>query len=598
MPRGYHVFAAVLTIAVLAIWAAEAPGQVDHRVNRGSVGGTGQALDANPLVGSSGLNRANLYSDFGARSNALISGNLSGLASFKGGSPIPTGNSFRLSLPSAGLSSFQGQSVGIPDLRPGGVPSPTYFFGREQTISDLGYIRQSLNEPGSSMLRSPNTAPQLSAQPQTRDISTAIPDPVDLRVDVDRRSQLSEVGIVRLERPSGAISPTESTGGLPSPYDRAVDSSLFGIPDVRSVVPSTAGAIDATRTAELAGQRHARERGASIDEDRGVQPVDTRVAPRESDRIGMDSPAGPIDQTVPGIREPAEVSSGFEVRQTRPGEVLEETDSTVVQGRATLQTPAPARDFGRDRFTDMTRAIEAVQRSGVDQLGFAPVFTPGRSGEADSSERDATADSAQASEDAFDDAIPLRRQAPIATGDLGGAIKWAADVLESPITTFAGTYEDRFNQAMAAGEQALRDGRYYDAARQFDLAATIDPGNPLPLLHRGHALIAAGDFMSASRALQAGIRRFPQIAAFRIDLPAMAGKTTIFDIRRADLEGSLKHSDYYELRFLLGYLELYSGLPELGIENLESAAKAAPPDSVIASFADLVLGRKPLPSPP
>jgi len=58
--------------------------------------------------------------------------------------------------------------------------------------------------------------------------------------------------------------------------------------------------------------------------------------------------------------------------------------------------------------------------------------------------------------------------------------------------------------------------------------------------------------MSAALSLQQGIARFPQIAAFRLDLPALAG--SVYDVRRADLERRLANSDQYELRFLLGYM--------------------------------------------
>jgi tetratricopeptide (TPR) repeat protein len=162
--------------------------------------------------------------------------------------------------------------------------------------------------------------------------------------------------------------------------------------------------------------------------------------------------------------------------------------------------------------------------------------------------------------------------------------------------SFAGRYQDQLNGYLRDGEAALRKGEYYRAADLFDLASTVDPSNPLPLLDRGHALLAAGDYVSAATSLERGIARFPQIAAFQIDLPALGG--SIYDVRRADLEKKLANSDQYRLRFLLGYLELYSGLPEEGIRDLEQAASTAPPDSIISIFADLVTNRKELPALP
>ena len=173
--------------------------------------------------------------------------------------------------------------------------------------------------------------------------------------------------------------------------------------------------------------------------------------------------------------------------------------------------------------------------------------------------------------------------------------KWASEVIDEPLRTFAGRFKNKLNDYMLSGEEELHRGQYYSAARYFELASSIDPMNPLPLLARGHALAAAGDYRSSVRYITMGIERFPQIAAFRIDLPALLGRPDVFDIRRADLEDKLAVGENRELRFLLGYLELYSGLPDEGIQNLRIAAKASPPESIIGMFVDLILGLRELP---
>jgi tetratricopeptide (TPR) repeat protein len=176
------------------------------------------------------------------------------------------------------------------------------------------------------------------------------------------------------------------------------------------------------------------------------------------------------------------------------------------------------------------------------------------------------------------------------------AAKWAREAVEDPLDTFVGRYENQFNTYMSKAERALKEGKYYDAAQLYGLATSIDPRNPLPLLGRGHAYIATGDYLSAFESIRQGIERFPQIAAFRLDLPAMVGQSDAFDLRRSDLEKRLADGEFYKLRFLLGYLEIYSGLVEDGILNLERAAKYAPPGDIVAAFPDLLLGKRELPS--
>ena len=90
------------------------------------------------------------------------------------------------------------------------------------------------------------------------------------------------------------------------------------------------------------------------------------------------------------------------------------------------------------------------------------------------------------------------------------------------------------------------------------------------------------------RALLQGIARFPEIARFRLDLRRLLGTDQLLDIRRADLEESLNQRDDHELRFLLGYIEYYSGLSRYGLNNLRRAAAEALPDSVIRRFVELL----------
>ncbi|OQZ00196.1 MAG: hypothetical protein B6D36_15465, partial [Planctomycetes bacterium UTPLA1] len=248
----------------------------------------------------------------------------------------------------------------------------------------------------------------------------------------------------------------------------------------------------------------------------------------------------------------------------------------------TLERPA---DLGQDRFADLYNAVGVAGSLGITNLGFDVDEQPiGEIAEPETAE-------------AGNVRIPgsLMRDSGAGLKQLSETAKWASEVIDEPLRTFAGRYKNKLNDYMLAGEDELHRGQYYSAARYFELANSIDPMNPLPLLARGHALAAAGDYRSAVRYITLGIERFPQIAAFRIDLPALLGRPDVFDIRRADLEDKLAVGENRELRFLLGYLELYSGLPDEGIQNLRIAAKASPPESIIGMFVDLILGLRELP---
>ena len=551
-----RLFCSIVASAMLLVSIESAWGQIDHRVNRGNAATGGTTLDRNPAVGSSRYNLSRpVMTNPGAMSNAIITGNVTGLAGFHAESPVTQTNQFRDSLPSSSLSNFTARSVGLPEVETNRTLAPSFYFGREETVPDAGQIRQGLNAPGAARLITPNTLPPEAAvqQPANQELQSL------LRPVEDRR-----VGIVPAAPAAGVtqrvILPpaTGATSSTMSPYGSAIGSSIFGTPlpppgstAVPGEAPRASGELNLPWAAPLDGV-DGRTDDSELD---GLNP---RTQPRvntDTAEISPPSDDGLANSPVePSIRSPLMEPSSDEI-------------------------PTPE-NLGDDRFADLYSAVELAQRFGARDLGF---------------DVSAPADPNAPSPPDAPRGRELVRKPSEGLRQLAAAAKWAKDVVDDPLRSFAGKYQDRLNQYMAAGEADLRAGRYYAAARNFDLAATVDPVNPLPLLARGHALIAAGDYLSAVHSLEQGIRRFPQIAAFRIDLPGIVGQHDIFDIRRADLEAKLAAGENAEMRFLLGYIELYSGLPEDGLKNLQRAAADAPPASMIAIFADLVSGRRELP---
>lgn len=550
MRRTWHIRLGLIVTGALA-WAEAGVAQIDHRVNQGNSGTAGRALDANSAVGSSGFNltRPGLSSP-GTASNAIITGNVTGLAGFKGYSPIPSVNAFRDTLPSSNLSGFQARSVGISDVQASRTLRPTYFFDQTQTISDLGYIRQGLNQPGSSTIRSTSLAPpdNFKSDNNSAYLLQQIRQPEDLRVNISRpdpKPGISQTDLTGspLAKPASTVNPT---------YRSAMTSSIFGSP-----LPAAT-----SRT------------GSGLS---GTMPEDDLL--RLAERSVAEDPA---DRRIEGMTNPPETTP-----QDAPPP-LDVPVEVAIAAAPPVETPA---NLGADRFADLYNAVGVAQSMGVSRLGFDVTVSPA------SPAAQPQAAPAPPPEESRRPGIPksLMRKPSEGLSQLATAAQWASTVIEDPIQTFAGANENRLNQTMRQGEDELHKGRYYSAAGHFEIAAAIDPMNPLPLLARGHALAAAGDYRSAVRFLLQGIERFPQIAAFRIDLPAMIGQPDVFDIRRADLESKLAKTENPELRFLLGYLEFYSGLPEEGLKNLRMAATASPPDSVIGMFADLLTGQRELP---
>lgn len=549
----------LMVAALTAGLAGRAASQIDSRVNQGNSSTAGRALDSNPGFGSSGFNltRPGLGAP-GERANAIITGNVTGLDYFHGSSPIVNSNQFRDTLQSSSLSGFQAQSVGLQDVLNNRAQSGNFFFDRHQTVTDAGYVRAGLNQPGSSFIATPNTPPpqNFASDDSSAYLLQGMPDPTDRRVSIPRPDYKPGV----TQTPIDGTADTTSKSIDLTPYKSAVGSSIFGTPTPSDRSALTGGLVTNPAKPE---DEFANLTAKPVADDPSQRRIDSLTVPE-----------------LPAERDAA----GSEDTSEKPGTDVFAMNQTNIAPDAAPAVPVfplerPA-NLGEDRFADLYNAIGVAGSLGIDNLEF----------EIPEVEDPAAADPTQTR-------IPasLLRETDEGIKQLSEAAKWASDVIDQPLKSFAGKYQNKLNEYMLAGEDELHRGQYYSAARYFELAHSIDPMNPLPLMARGHALAAAGDYRSAVRYLTLGIERFPQIAAFRIDLPALIGRPDVFDIRRADLEDKLAGSENRELRFLLGYLELYSGLPDEGIKNLRIAAKASPPDSVIGMFVDLITGLRELP---
>lgn len=577
--RGCGTRVAVCVWCVL-VWATPADSQIDNRINMSNPPGTGRIHDANPQVGSGGRNSARPGFLLGLRANAIVTGNVTGLGVFHGDSPVLQNNRFRAELPSTGLTDFRRRSASVSDARSGGLPPPRFYFDPTRTIADVGQIRRGLNLPGSSVLSSSGITPlSVLRSPTARSTSPARTSPIDLRVGVSG-SNTPRLGVV--QRRVTRLDAGRPFSGIVSPFEQAVDSSIFGprLPND----PDPFANLPAERPVTLGLLRPgSRTNAASLPDLSRLRPWDVGRR-RPSGDTTSDGRVSPGGRSVVGTGMPGVVSSPM--AQDAPGPLI--------------GVGAPE-GLGNDRYTDMRRAVAAARRSGGRVSGDHPtaMFPEGRlePRPADGSQ----VGDAGAADEAAGPVVSLAARSTRFSAEnvrrLATVSSWATDLLENPVKTFAGRHRNALNEHLAGGEADMLRGDFYRAVRQFQIAHTIDPKNPLPLLARGHALAAAADYVSAVRSLVMGIELFPDISAFRLDLPAMVGQRDVFDRRRADLDSRLRRGEDRELRFLLGYLEFYSGLREPGLRDLAKAAAAAPPGHVIADFPNR-LDPQPAPEQP
>ena len=142
----------------------------------------------------------------------------------------------------------------------------------------------------------------------------------------------------------------------------------------------------------------------------------------------------------------------------------------------------------------------------------------------------------------------------------------------------------KFIQHMRAAEQYIKAGRYYQAADCFALANIYDSDNPLALAGKGHALFAAGEYISSALFISRALAIAPEYAQTNIDLRAISGGENELASRIADAEQWLARSGSNELRFLLSYVYYRTGRLNQAKQAIDIIYKKTPQSPAVRAL--------------
>ena len=140
----------------------------------------------------------------------------------------------------------------------------------------------------------------------------------------------------------------------------------------------------------------------------------------------------------------------------------------------------------------------------------------------------------------------------------------------------------RFNSHFQEAQDHLKVGRYYAAADSFALASIYKPDEPLCYAGRGHALLAAGEYISSALFLSRAIEANPESVLIKIDLAAMLGGEKKLDSRIADIKEWQVRSGSGKLEFLLGYVYYRIGRLGPAQQAIDAAYAKRPSAAVVA----------------
>lgn len=527
-------FAVTISTALSFAPTSRAQYAINPQVNT-NVLQDGRLLDANPSLYGGRLNSGRLVSPL-VGGNPYASGLVGRGLSLRSYSPISDPSTFQGPLGSGSLYAFRRDSVSVADA---GIPLVT------------GSLAQPYYDPATTVV-SPGLLRGLTTpsgpQPAAR---SAIPR-IDLRLPVTS----IQMGLNAQVRAPYADPATATT------------SSIFGPP----TVPRLPLPLESTEAPPW--ERPPGDDLAPREPEREPRPLDrfpeeTRAAMTPLDLILRGEPA------QLGLTEPGRDLAAW-ARSPRPGErppglVLPEPVPSEPR-RAEL-TPPRVTDAsvlpGFDVFNDMRLALALQADPGADWFREMQKAAEGR---------------------------PELLTEPAQAAAQGGE-DFVTNMLNAPLRTFTGRGASLFNDQMLKAESLMAIGHYFEAADRYAAAERLEPANPLPLLGRGHALLAAGDYRSAAALILRGIERFPDVTRFALDLKTLLGSGEAIDIRRADIMHRLEQADSPPLLFLLGYIEYHTGDRERGLATLERAARHPQAGPVIARYPDMLRGQGALPPP-
>jgi len=123
-----------------------------------------------------------------------------------------------------------------------------------------------------------------------------------------------------------------------------------------------------------------------------------------------------------------------------------------------------------------------------------------------------------------------------------------------PHKTLESFSQAKFDQFIKTAEAQLKQGKYYRAAEAFAQASIYKRNDPIAEAGRGHALFAAGEYMSSALCIARAIENSAEYTQTKIDIVAVVGDKDRVESRIAEIHQWLERSDTPELKFLLGYV--------------------------------------------
>ncbi len=142
---------------------------------------------------------------------------------------------------------------------------------------------------------------------------------------------------------------------------------------------------------------------------------------------------------------------------------------------------------------------------------------------------------------------------------------------------------EKLQQMMVDGTKAFSEGKYVDAAAQFEKVTQADPQNVDAALATSVACFATGEYTKAAESIRQGVSLFPPIVDTSFDLRERYTKTADFIGQSRRLEQYVeKNPKNTDAMLVLGFVRHFSRQRDLAKQTFDQVAKLAPADKELA----------------
>jgi len=514
--------------------------------------------------------------------NLIITGNIGGGKYFRGSVPYSATSDFEAPLGSSSLDSFLRRSASSLDL---GVYTGTGqpYFSRSRTVTTTRVGRSGVVSSPTTFLRTNSVRSGASSSP-LRDESYVLgrlSEKQDLLVDsrtkfrpVSEQEKLALVNLDVFRRDKDLADTLQSTRvqGIRKALSKDKAGNDLRDKSLVAKVPDVAvreeGPLHEQKLVDLriSNQRLADELSRKIAE---IKEKDKLAESRISKDAG--------DKDVSSQLEGEEV-----LRKDMPelGDVLGEAESVSrVSGTLPVQESKQAQAVSET-------AIGELSGGSLVEMGNGAHLRTALSG-LDSYDwlRRQNKAFAERSDDSAhnyaDERLSAGRTSAIetATRSYGGDGGTVAACQER----FAMFSKEKVLQRLKSADGFLKQGEYYRAADEYTLASVYTDDNPLVWAGKGHALFAAGEYMSSALFLSKALVILSSVdASDGVRGLAFLSKNfllidrDVIESRMVDVKLWLGNSDAGELHFLLGYVYYQLGRLEGAKSAIDKACEKMP----------------------